>query len=154
VARDGIVYVVGGGGPTAQAMAMAIKTGGRGDVTNTHVLWKQRAGTTISSPVLCGDYLCWVSGTAVALRVSDGKVAYRERLYSEFNEYVSAVSAGDKVFALTRSDGLYVLKGGGTFERLAHFDFTGDTSIFNASPAISDGRMYIRSNAYLYCIGK
>ncbi len=154
VARDGIVYIVGGGGPTAQAQAMAIKTGGRGDVTNTHVLWKQRAGTTISSPVLSGDHLCWVSGTAVALRASDGKIAYRERLYSGLNEYVSAVSAGDKVFALTRFDGLYVLQGGGKFEQLAHFDFAGDNSIFNASPAISNGRIYIRSNAYLYCIGK
>ena len=39
-------------------------------------------------------------------------------------------------------------------ELAQELDFKGDTSIFNASPAISDGRLYLRSNEYLYCIGK
>ncbi|MCI0460607.1 MAG: PQQ-like beta-propeller repeat protein [Gemmataceae bacterium] len=153
VVRDDIVYVIGGGGPSTRAAALAIRAGGRGDVYKSHVLWRARLGTSVSSPVLSGDYLCWVSGMAVALKASDGKTAYRERLYSDSNEYVSAVASGDKIFALTRTDGLYVLAGGGTFKRLAHYSFPGDSSIFNASPAISNGRMYIRSNAYLYCIG-
>jgi outer membrane protein assembly factor BamB len=153
VARDGIVYVIGGGGPTPTA-AMAIKTGGTGDVTKTHVLWKSRAGACNCSPVLSGDYLCWVDGFVTCVKIADGKTAYKERLYSGVNEYVSAVAAADKIYALTRFDGLYVLAGGGDFEQLAHNDFKGDTSIFNASPAISNGRIYLRSNEYLYCIGK
>jgi hypothetical protein len=152
VAKDGVVYVIGGGGPTTPT-AIAVKTGGKGDVNKTHVVWRQRKGTTNCSPVLSGDHLCWVSGTATALRISDGKTAYNERLYSNTQEYVSTVAAGDKIYALTRFDGLYVLAGGGKFEQLAHFDFQGDSSIFNASPAISNGRIFIRSNAYLYCIG-
>jgi outer membrane protein assembly factor BamB len=153
VARDGIVYAIGGGGPGSQATSLAVKTGGRGDVTRTHVVWKQRAGATYPSPVLDGDYLCWVSGTATCLKAADGKVAYKKRLYDSFNEYVSAVAGDGKIYALTRSDGLYVLSGGGKFEQLSHFDFKGDDSLFNASPAISGGRLYVRSNAYLYCIG-
>ncbi len=39
------------------------------------------------------------------------------------------------------------------FKKLAHNTFEGDTSIFNASPAVANGRIYIRSNEYLYCIG-
>ena len=58
------------------------------------------------------------------------------------------------MFALTRFDGLYVLAGGGQFKELAHNEFAGDRSAFNASPAVSGERLYIRSNAYLYCIGK
>src|ERR1043165_4406251 len=64
VARDGIVYAMGGGGPNGPPTALAIRTGGSGDVTKTHVLWRQRAGTSISSPVLSGDYLYWVAGPA------------------------------------------------------------------------------------------
>jgi hypothetical protein len=153
VAKDGIVYVIGGGGPLP-ATSLAVKAGGTGDVTKTHVVWKQRAGATNCSPVLTGDYLCWVDGLVTCLKISDGTISYKERLYGAKGEYVSAVAAGDKVYALTRYDGLYVLAGGGTFEKLAHNELKGDTSIFNASPAISDGRMYLRSNEFLYCVGK
>lgn len=154
VAKDGIVYVIGGGGPTTPATSLAVKTGGKGDVTKTHVLWKQKAGATNCSPVLSGDYLCWVDGSVTCLNVADGKVSYKERLYDARGEYVSAVAAGDKIFALTRYSGMFVIAGGGAFEKLGHFDFKGDTSIFNASPAISDGRIFIRSNEFLYCVGK
>jgi outer membrane protein assembly factor BamB len=153
VAKDGVVYVIGGGGPTPAA-ALAVKAGGRGDVTSSHVLWKAKAGASNCSPVLSGDQLCFVDGTVTALNLADGKTAFKERLYSGKNEYVSAVAAADKVYALTRNDGLFVLSGGSKFEKLGHLDFTGDTSVFNASPAISDGRLYLRSNEYLYCIGK
>ena len=154
VAKDGIVYIIGGGGPSTPATSLAIKTGGKGDVTKTHLLWKQKAGASNCSPVLSGDYLCWVDGLVTCLKTSDGSIVYKERLYGSGKEYVSPVAAGDKIFALTRYDGLYVIAGGGTFEKLGHFDFKDDTSIFNASPAISDGRMYLRSNEYLYCVGK
>ncbi len=146
-------YVIGGGGPSAQPTALAVRAGGQGDVTKTHVLWRQRAGSGTCSPVLDGDYLCWVSGTACCLQAADGKIVYQERLYSARGEYVSAVAAGDSIFALTRFDGLYVLAGGGKFEKRVHNEFKGDNSIFNASPAISNGRLYIRSNEYLYCVG-
>lgn len=153
VAKDGVVYAIGGG-PGSAPTAMAVRAGGRGDVTNTHVLWRQNAGTSISSPVVSGDHLYWVAGTAHCLRTDTGKVVYRERLYDARGEYVSAVAAGDKIFALTRFDGVHVFTAGDKFAKLAHNEFEGDTSIFNASPALSKGRLYIRSNAYLYCIGK
>lgn len=154
VTRDGIVYVIGGGGPSGQATALAIRAGGRGDVTQSHQLWRQKGGSSVCSPVLVGDHLCWVAGSATCLNAADGKMAYQEDVYSGRSEYVSAVAAGDRIFALTRFNGLYVLAAGGKFEQLAHNEFKGDASVFNASPAISDGRLYIRSNEYLYCIGK
>jgi outer membrane protein assembly factor BamB len=153
VARDGIVYVIGGGGPVPTA-AVAIKTGGSGDVNKSHVVWRIKGGACNCSPVLTGDYLCWVDGTVTCVNLADGKTAYRERLYGTPNEYVSAVAAGDKIYALTRGDGLFVIAGGGNFNKLGRFDFKGDSSLFNASPAISDGRMYLRSNEFLYCVGK
>ena len=89
------------------------------------------------------------------LNIADGKVATKTRLYDARNEYVSAVAAADKIYALTRTDGMFVVSAAGDkFEKLGHLSLGDDTSIFNASPAISDGRMYLRSNEYLYCIGK
>ena len=153
VARDGIVYAIGGGGPMPTA-SLAVRTGGRGDVTKTHVIWKQKAGSSICSPVLSGDYLIWVSGTANCLNIADGKIVYQERLYDSRSEYVSTVSAGGKIYALTRLDGMFVIGGGDTLDKVSHIEFENDPSIFNASPAISNGRIYVRSNEYLYCIGK
>src|SRR5205814_1835462 len=101
-----------------------------------------------------GDFLYWIDGTANCLRADTGKVVYKERLYSSRGEYDSPVIVGDKIYAQTRFDGLYVLATGDKFKKLAHNEFGGDNSTFNASPAVSDGRLITRSNEYLYCIGK
>jgi outer membrane protein assembly factor BamB len=150
VTRDGIVYAMGGGveGPTA----VAVRAGGRGEVTETHTLWRQKAGGGVCSPVLYGDYLYWVSGRAWCLRADTGRVAFRERLYNARQEYASAVAADGKLFAFTRRNGAYVLAATGKFEQRAHNDL-GDDSDFNASPAVSDGRILVRSNEYLYSVG-
>jgi outer membrane protein assembly factor BamB len=153
VAKDGIVYVTGGGGPRGPSTALAIRTGGRGDVNKTHIVWKQKAGGNFNSPVVHGAYLYCIDGMAICLRADTGKVVYKERLYESRGEYVSPVVAGDKVFMLTRFDGLYVLAAGAEFRQPAHNEFPGDRSVFNANPAIGNGRLYVRSNEYLYCIG-
>jgi outer membrane protein assembly factor BamB len=152
VAKDGVVYVTGGGGPEPLA-TIAVKAGGSGDVSKTHVLWRQRVGGSYCSPVLVGASLCWIDGMLQGLQVSDGKSIVKDRLYDSRGEFVSAVAAGSRIFALTRQDGLFVLDGASKFEKLGHYDFAGDDSLFNSSPAISNGRLYLRSNAYLYCVG-
>jgi outer membrane protein assembly factor BamB len=148
VAKDGVVFVMGGGGPTP-AVTIAVKAGGKGDVAKSHVVWRARAGASYCSPVILGDNLCWIDGTIQCLNVADGKSVHKDRLYDARGEYVSAVAAGDKVYALTRLSGLFVLDGAGKFEKMAHLEFDGDESVFNASPAVSDGRLYLRSNAFL-----
>jgi outer membrane protein assembly factor BamB len=152
IAKNGIVYAIGGGGPSGPATALAIRAGGRGDVTKTHIVWRQSAGSSICSPVMAGGHLVWVAGSVTCLSASDGKIAHHLRLYDARGEYVSAVAAGDHVYALTRSNGLFVLEGAGKFADVARLEFD-DDSVFNGSPAVSDGRLYVRSNAYLYCIG-
>jgi outer membrane protein assembly factor BamB len=152
VSRDGIIYTIGGGGPSPTA-AIAVKAGGRGDVNDTHVLWRKSSGTSTASPVLCGNYLVWVAGSVTCLNIADGTKAHSERLYNGFGEYCSPVAVGDKVFAPTRFDGVYVVSVGDKVKKLAHNEFKDDDSIINSSPAVSDNRLYIRSNTYLYCIG-
>jgi hypothetical protein len=78
---------------------------------------------------------------------------YQERLYGGGQEYASPVVAGGKIYMFSRRSGAFVLATGPKFEKL-HEQSLGDSSDFNASPAVSQGQLFVRSNQYLYCIGK
>jgi outer membrane protein assembly factor BamB len=151
VARDGVIYVMGAGGDGP--VTMAVKAGGRGDVTKTHILWTQKVGTGQTSPVLHGNRLYAVSGQVWCLKTDTGEILFRERLYDARQEYVSPVAAEGRLILFTRRNGAYVLAAKDQLEQLAHNDLD-DRSIFNASPAISQGQIFVRSNEYLYCLGK
>jgi outer membrane protein assembly factor BamB len=69
-------------------------------------------------------------------------------------EYASPVLADGKIYVVTRSGVTYVLAGKPEFQVLAKNQFAADTSEFCASPAISNGDMFIRSNKYLYCVSE
>jgi outer membrane protein assembly factor BamB len=150
VAKNGVVYVMGSG--PGDNTVMAVRAGGRGDVSSTHVVWKQKGGVNNCSPVLAGDYLYWISGQVWCVRADTGKLVYQERLYPAGQEYASPVVAEDKIFAFTRHHGAYVLAVKDRLERLAHNDL-GDRCDFNACPAVSQGQVLVRSFEYLYCLG-
>lgn len=149
VVRDGIVYVANSG--MEGKSSMAIRPGGRGDVAGTHVLWKQRAGASHTSPTLIDDRLCWFSGLAFAVRAKDGRMLQKERLEGLNNPYSSPIVAGGTIVLFTRRGSAYVLRAK-DFEILAQNDL-GDDSGINASPALSNGQLFIRTNRALYCIG-
>ena len=133
-------------------MPIAVKAGGRGDVTQTHRLWKARAGANVVSPVIDQGYLYWVSDrnkVAYCLRIEDGEVIYAERFPDQ--PYSSALAGDGKLYIVTRNGGTYVLAAKPEFEQLAHNTLS-DRSTFNASPIVADGRLYLRSDKYLYCI--
>jgi hypothetical protein len=154
VARDGIVYeVVGGPGGGGAA---AVRAGGRDDVTKTRLLWSNRRNISyITSPVLVGDNLYWVNedGIANCLEIEAGKEVYQKRLPGAGKLYASVVAADDKLYAVTRENGTFVLAARPEFEQLAQNQLDADAGICNAAPAISHGRLLLRSNKYLYCIG-
>ncbi|HEX5446727.1 MAG TPA: PQQ-binding-like beta-propeller repeat protein [Pirellulales bacterium] len=152
VAKDGIVYSLGGG--PGGAMVTAIRTGGSGDVTESNLLWKKTVGSYVPSPVLVDGRLYWVSdqGIVYCLRADSGEQLFRERLGGG-GLYASLIAADGKLYAVTRRNGAVVLAAGPTFEKLAHNRLESDTSDFNASPAVADGCLLLRSNRSLYCIG-
>ena len=69
-----------------------------------------------------------------------------------FAIYASAVAAEGRIYLVTRKGGTFVLPAQPEFKILAHNVFASDESDFNGSPAISDKRMFLRSNRFLYCI--
>ena len=73
------------------------------------------------------------------------------RRFLSFNG--SATLADGKIYYVSRTSGVYVLQAGPEFKLLAHNRFASDSSVFNSSPAISEGRIYLRSDQALYCMG-
>lgn len=152
VARDGIVYCIGG----RSGGGLAVRAGGRGDVTQSHRLWTGKKGSNVSSPVLHDGHLYWVHdnlGIAYCAEANTGKIVYEERLARAGQVYASPVSADGKLYYVSRRSGTYVLAAKPRFEQLAHNSLD-DESILDASPAVAANRLLLRSDRFLYCIGQ
>jgi outer membrane protein assembly factor BamB len=153
VAHDGIVYATGGGNITT-----AIKTGGRGNVTDSHVLWRVKKGSNTPSPVYHDGYLYFGTtkgGVVTCLKAATGETVYNERLKPAVDTfYSSPVLADGKLYYVSQLHGTFVLAVGPKFQLLAHNVFDDDKSRTNASPAVSNGQLLLRTDENLYCIGK
>jgi len=151
VAEDGVVFSLGAN------MAMAIRAGGRGDVTDTHRVWTLWKGSNVSSPVCHDGHVYWVNDKrriACCAHARSGKFVYTEPLEpSPGSVYASPVVADGKLYYVSRRNGTFVLAASPQFKLLAHNTVAADCSIFNASPAVLEGQLLLRSNRCLYCIG-
>ncbi|MCC6507591.1 MAG: PQQ-binding-like beta-propeller repeat protein [Pirellulaceae bacterium] len=152
VAHDGVVYCLGG---RSGISALAVRTGGTGDVTKTHRLWTSLKGSNVSSPVVHEGHLYWMndnSGIAYCARADTGEVVYEERLNRAGQVYASALLADGKVYYLTRDGRTYVLSAKPQFEQVAMNDLR-DGGVFNGSFAVDGQRLLVRSDKFLYAIG-
>lgn len=152
VTHAGIVYAVGGGGTS-----LAIKSGGKGDVSESHVLWRKKKGSNASSPVYHDGKLYWVSDGNGVLHCQDAATGdtTETRLLPETGRvWPSPVLAEGKLYIVSQFAGVYVVAANPKYELIAHNKFADDKSRSNASIAISDGQLFLRNDQYLYCIGK
>ena len=152
---QGRAYVHGGG--PGGLSSLAVHLGGRGNVTQSHVRWSGGAAASVPSPTPCKGLLYWVTndGKACCQDPQSGKLKYSQALpvTGRFAVYASLVSAHNRLYAVTRRQGTFVLAAKPEFEVIAHNRLKADNSDFNGSPAISRGHMFLRSNRFLYCIG-
>ena len=151
VARDGIVYALGG----RSGSAVAIRSGGRDEVTKTHTVWKKSLSSYVPSPVLAGDRILCANerGILGCLGVKDGESLFQQRLSGAGGIYASPVVADGKAYFVTRQNGTFVVSITGEGEVLATNKLD-DDSDFNASPAIADGKLLLRSDRFLYCVSE
>jgi outer membrane protein assembly factor BamB len=153
VVGHGMVFCSSGrAGPT-----LAIKPGGAGDVTKTHVAWQSPRGSPfVPSALLYGDILYLVNdmqSIATALRASTGESLWQGRLGVATREGFSASPVGvdGKVF-FTNDDGeTFVVRAGPKFELLRVNPLNAKVL---ASPALVGGRWYFRTERHLLAIGK
>ena len=153
VAHHGVVYAIGGG-----STSLAVKAGGRGDVTKTHVVWRENKGSNVGSPIYYKGHLYWASdggGTVYCQDAATGKVIYSERLMPNAGQiWASPVLADGNLYYVSKTNGTYVVAADPKFKLVAHNVIEGDKSRSNASLAVSDGQLFLRNDQYLYCIGK
>lgn len=149
VAHKNMVYVVRGN-------ALAIKAGGRGDVTDSHVVWRGKASSVISSPVYHDRRLYCLSRSEflTCIDADTGANLYRQRLSKGGEFFASALVADGKVYCVSRFSGTYVVAEGAKYQELACNTFADDVSRTNASPIVHDGCLLLRTDQYLVCVGK
>jgi outer membrane protein assembly factor BamB len=138
--------------PSRERPMLALKAGGRGDVTRSHVLWSFSSGPDVPTPVTDGTYVYVVNdrGITFCLDARTGKEIYgRERLRP--GTYSGSPVLADSKIYVTNEDGVTsVFKAGPAFELLAENEFDDYTL---SSPAVSDGQLFFRTAKFLWCIG-
>ena len=148
VIADGVVYA-----PSRVRPLLALRPGGRGDVTKSHLLWSTVNGPDVPTPVTDGRYFYVVNdrGIVWCLDAKTGQEVYGQQRIKAGTYSASPVLADGKLY-VTNEDGLTtVIKAGPKFEVLAENDLN-DYCL--SSPAISEGQIFIRTARHLHCIGK
>jgi len=153
-----IVYIYGG---FRSVGSMAIRVGGTGDVTKSHVIWNTRDTSYVSTPILKDGHLYWIdeNGIAFCVKSESGEQVYKKRVPGVrggrgIKFFGSMILAGDHMYAVSRRSGTFVVKTTPEYELVSHNTIEDDDSEFNGTPAISGDQMFVRSNKFLYCIGE
>lgn len=148
VIGNGLVYIVSG--PSGQTFA--VRPGGRGDVSKTHVVWESPRGAPfVPSGIVVGDlyYLVDDNGIGTCLDAHTGRVVWRKRFGGAFT--ASPVAGDGRLYFCDEAGDTLVVKSGVTeYQELAR-NSLGEP--IYASPAISQGRLFIRTHQHLFCVG-
>jgi outer membrane protein assembly factor BamB len=131
---------------------LAIKPDGHGNVTKTHIAWRTKENTSyVPSPVAVGDYFLIVSdeGIASCYEAESGRRTWRQRIGPHYS--ASLVSAGGLAYFLSDEGKMTIVKPGEKYEAIAENEL-GEPCY--ASPAISQGQLFLRAEKHLYAIGR
>jgi outer membrane protein assembly factor BamB len=145
---NGLVYITTG---FQEPSLLAVRTGGTGDVTKTHVAWRVRRGVPYTpSPLLVGDELYFVSdlGVVSCLDATTGSLHWQQRIGG--NHSASPVFAAGRIYFLSEEGVATVIAPGRTFQSLATSRLD-DAAL--ASMAVFDGSIFIRTQSSLYRLG-
>jgi hypothetical protein len=136
----------------ARNVLLAIKPGGRGDISQTHVAWQATRGLPyVPSPLFYQDrlYLIRDGGMLSSFDARGGKVMYeQERLEAPGSYYASPVAADGRIYLMSLSGKVTVVKAGGDKPEILHQADFGER-IF-ATPAIEGPNLFLRTQTKLY----
>lgn len=148
VFHDGVLFANRG---YSSSPYLAVKVGGRGDVSQTHLQWRVNTGGPYVSSLLYYRgliYMATETGIASCVDAANGKLLWRERLGGVFS--ASPVAADGKVYLVNENGEAFILEAGREFKVL-HRNELGERTL--ASPAISNGQIFLRTDEHLFCIG-
>ena len=149
VVGNGLIYTSSGfEAPTIRA----IRLGGKGEVTETHIAWEQTKGVpALASPLYVAPYLYTITRDNIlhCIDAATGEVVWKERLEGTY--WASPVLADGRIYILSEEGVTIVLRPGDKYDEIARNKL--DEQCL-ASMAVSRGNFYIRSATHLYRIGK
>ena len=133
----------------------AYRLGGQGDVTESHLLWKNsRFLPNVPSPLYYRGVLYTLKegGIFTSYDVKTGEVVKQARLQGALGAYYSSpVAADGKIYAISEEGKASVITAGSQWEMLRVNDLADGCK---GTPAIAEGRMYVRTYSTLYCFAK
>ena len=135
-------------------MVLSIRPGARGEATETSVIWRQsRLVPFCASPLYVNGLVFTIKdgGILQYLDARTGKQLKQQRLEADKSYYASPVSGDGKIYVVDETGHLTVLSASPTGDVLSATEFNEDVY---ATPAIVDGRIYLRTAKTLYCFGE
>ena len=151
VAVAGMVYATGRRRPV-----LAFRAGGTGDITTSHLAWKwtRGGGPDVPSAVTDGRYFYMVDdrGRATCLDARTGAVLWGPKRTAQGSVSASPVLADGKLYVVNENAVTTVLQAGPEYKVLATNELDGALTL--SSPAIAGGRLFLRTESHLYCIGQ
>ena len=149
VVAEGLIFTSSG---FEEPTIRAIRTGGEGDVTETHVAWEQTKGVpALPSLLYVKPYLYSITRDNIlhCIEASSGDIVWLERLDGAYS--ASPVYADGKIYVLSEEGVTLVLRPGPEYKEIARNELNEKCM---ASMAVSQGQFFIRTAENLYCIGK
>jgi outer membrane protein assembly factor BamB len=131
---------------------MALRPGGKGDITKTHVIWENTTGGPYISSLVYDNGLIYMAtdvGAVTVVDAKDGSRVWQQRIEGVFS--ASPVAADGKIYFVSENGETIVVRAGRTPEVLAR-NGLGERQI--ASPAVSNGQIFIRTDDHVFAIGK
>lgn len=147
VSGHGLLFINSGGSP-GDAHLLAVRQGGVGDITKSHVVWKITEDVpSESSPVLVGDLLYTLtdSGLLICREALTGETVWSERLVGRYG--ASLLYADGRIYLSSKQGKTTVIRPGRTFEVLAVNELDG---FLGASPAVAGKSLLLRTKTHLY----
>jgi outer membrane protein assembly factor BamB len=145
VAAHGLAFIATG---YDSPSLLAVRLGGKGDVTGTHIAWRTSRGVPHNpSPIIIGDELYMVSdgGVASCLDARSGRLHWQERLGAQHS--ASPLHAGGRIHFLSETAATTIIAPGTTFRRLAFNELEGRSL---ASMAVWEKAIFLRTDRFLY----
>ena len=138
--------------PTRVRPLLALRAGGRGDVLDSHVIWRADDGPDVPTPVTDGTYLYIVNDQGIVFvhDVKTGELVYGRQRLKPGTYSASPVIADGKIYVTNEGGLTSVFKAGPKFEVLSENPLN---DYVLSSPAVSEGQIFIRTSQYLYAIG-
>jgi outer membrane protein assembly factor BamB len=149
VVKDGLIYA-----PTRRKPLLALRTGGTGDITTTHLVWKYEGNGApdVPSPLCDGKYFYMVEdgGRITCLDAKKGTLVWGPERTARGIVSASPILAEGKIYILNEKGVTSVVAAGDKFKLLATNQLDGSYTL--ASPAVSGSSLFIRTGTHLYCI--